>query len=415
MYIQRKIQKEILQHLTRKECTIITGARQSGKTSLLIALFNELKDRGESVSYLTLEDKAILRAINEHPEHIFSYCPRPGKTALYSGSPEKAIYLFIDEIQYAKQPSNLLKYLYDKYREHLKIIATGSSAFYLDSKFQDSLAGRKRIFILNTLDFEEMLLFRGQPDMVQELDRVREQREYISPRIQELLALFDEYLVYGGYPEVVLESAYPEKINLLRDIRDSFLKKDIDEAGIIDQDKFYMLLQLIAARTGNMVNRNDLSRSIEADNKTIGRYLFILRRCFHIELLKPFHSNLRKELIKMPKLYFTDNGLRNMAINRFYNFANREDKGALLENYIFNRLRSIYGTDSLRFWRTADQHEIDFIIQKEPQTGIALEVKLQCDRVRSTTVKRFKELYPFFSFETVSRNIHKDCKWVLKI
>jgi predicted AAA+ superfamily ATPase len=415
MYIQRKIQKEILQHLTRKEYTIITGARQCGKTSLLIALFNELKERGWIVSYLTLEDKEILRAVNEHPENIFAYSLRPRKTALDSGPPEKIVYLFIDEIQYAKQPSNLLKYLYDTYREHLKIIATGSSAFYLDSRFQDSLAGRKRIFILNTLDFEEMLLFREQPELVQELNRVRQQREYLSPRYQELLAFFDEYLVYGGYPEVVLESAFPEKVNLLRDIRDSFLKKDIDEAGITDQDKFYRLLQMLAAQTGNLVNRNDLSRSIEADNKTIGRYLFILRKCFHIELVKPFHSNLRKELIKMPKIYFSDNGLRNMAINRFYDFTNREDSGALLENYIFNRLRDMNGTDSIRFWRTADQHEIDFIIQKEPQTGIAIEVKVQCDRVRSSRVQRFKELYPFFSLETVSRNSHKDCTWALKI
>jgi uncharacterized protein len=308
-----------------------------------------------------------------------------------------------------------LKYLYDTYREHLKIIATGSSAFYLDSRFKDSLAGRKRIFVLNTLDFKEMLLFKGQHEMAQELDWVREQREYVSPRYHELITYFNEYLVYGGYPEVVLESEYPEKILLLKDIRDSFLKKDIDEAGITDQDKFYKLLQLLAGQTGNLVNRNDLSRSVEADNKTIGRYLYILRKCFHVELIKPFHSNLSKELIKMPKIYFSDNGLRNAAMNRFYDFTTREDKGALLENYIFNRLRDLNGIDAIRFWRTTDQHEIDFIVQKEPQKGKAVEVKVTCDRVKSSTYQRFKEQYPNFPVETISHNIHKDCLWALKI
>jgi len=415
MYVPRRIQESIVQHLSRKEYTIITGARQSGKTSLLMALFNDLKSNGKTVSYLSLEDKEILAAINEHPENIFSYTPRPGKTALEPGNPDEIIFLFLDEIQYAKQPSNLLKYVYDKYRENLKIVATGSSAFYLDSKFKDSLAGRKRIFVLHTLDFEEMLRFLGQQVLISELDRIRNFTDYISPRHHELMALFNEYLVFGGYPEIVLEPDPQEKIKLLRDIRDSFLKKDIDESGISDQDNFYRLLQLIAGQTGNLVNKNELSLSLKADNKTIGRYLFILQKCFHIELVKPFHSNLRKELIKMPKVYFNDNGLRNIALNRFYPFENREDRSMLVENYLFNRLRDLNREDSVYFWRTADQHEIDFVIPTESGKGNAFEVKINCTRIKPGTYKKFTEQYPGFSLETISYTIHKDCKWVLKL
>ena len=415
MYISRKIQPEIRNHLARKEFTIITGARQCGKTSLLIALFNELKEQGHQVSYLTLEDTEILRAINEHPENIFSFAPRPGKTSLDRVPSGNFIYLFIDEIQYAKQPSNLLKYLYDKYRENLKILATGSSAFYLDAKFTDSLAVRKRIFVLRTQDFEEMLRFHGHQDSLLELERVRNSTDYFSSQRHELMDLFNEYLVYGGYPEVVLEQDKNEKIKLLKEIRDSFLKIDMDESGISNPEKFYQLVQILAGQTGNLLNTNELSKHIGLDHKTVGRYLFILQKCFHIDLLKPFHSNSGKELRKMPKVYFHDSGLRNMALNRFFNFIHREDKGTLVENYLFTRLRDIYGTDSLRFWRTADKHEIDFVIAREPDTGEALEVKMQCTAVKSSTRQRFLQQYPGFTLKIISYHINKDCTWLLKI
>ncbi|MBC8316242.1 MAG: ATP-binding protein [Bacteroidales bacterium] len=401
--------------MSRKEYTIITGARQSGKTSLLMALFNELETTEKTATYISLEDREILTAINEHPENIFAYSPRPGKTALEQGSPEEIIYLFIDEIQYADQPSNFIKYLYDKYRENLKLVATGSNAFYIDSKFRDSLAGRKRIFELHTLDFEEMLNFRRQYKLIEELELIRSQEDYISSRHRELIAWFNEYLIFGGYPEVVLEQDQQEKINLLRDIRDSFLERDIDESGVSNPDKFYRLLQLIAGQTGNLVNRNELALTIEADNKTVGKYLYVLQKCFHIDLIKPFFTNLRKELTKMPKIYFNDSGLRNIALNRFYKFENREDRGKLLENYVFSRLRDLYNADSIRFWRTTDQKEIDFVITTTFDKGKAYEVKMNCQGVKPVAFKKFLEQYSGYSLDIISYNIHQNCKWVLKL
>ena len=156
MYIERKIYTKIKKHLDRKEYTIITGARQTGKTTLITSLFKELKSGSDDVFYLTLENSDVLRDINETPENIFKYALRPADP-LTQDTENKRVVLFIDEIQYADKPSHFLKYLYDKYLGNLKIIATGSSAFYLDSSFEDSLAGRKRIFILKTLSFEEFL------------------------------------------------------------------------------------------------------------------------------------------------------------------------------------------------------------------------------------------------------------------
>ncbi len=415
MYIRRKIHQEIKNHLKRKEYTIITGPRQSGKTSLLQALFRELKSEGETVTYLTFEDRDVLSAINKHPEEIFSFSPRPAKTLNDPDPNSKPLFLFIDEVQYAANPSNFLKYLYDIYRDHLKVVATGSSAFYIDKKFTDSLSGRKRIFELQTLSFEECLIFKRLRDLSGELDLIRRRVDYISSSSREIMEMLNEYLIFGGYPEVVLEKNREEKINLLKEIKNSFLKRDVDESGIGNPDKFYNLLILLAGQTGNLVNKNELSNTIGVDNKTIEKYLYVLRKCFHIELVKPFFSNIRKELTKMPKVYFKDSGLRNMALNRFFDFKTREDQGALLENYVYNRLSVLYDTDTIKFWRTTDNKEIDFVITTSFGKGLAYEAKLNCKSVKKASQKNFVSNYPNYPLDTISYNIDNECKWILKL
>lgn len=405
MYLEREIHQSVRKHIDRKEYTIITGPRQSGKTTLIQVLSEDLKGDNNEVDFLSLEDRDILRAVNTHPEELFSFIPRR----------EQKSYLFLDEIQYASDPSNLLKYFYDNYHKTIKIIATGSSAFYMDEKFQDSLAGRKRIFELKTLSFMEFLRFRNLSDLIKDLHVIRSQDAFLSVHRHQLMQSMEEYLIYGGYPEVVLEDEPGEKIELLREIRDSFLKKDVDESGISNPDKFYMFLTLLANQTGNLVNRTELANTIGVTSKTIDRYLLVLRRCYHIELLKPFHSNHRKELTKMPKVYFKDSGLRNSALARFYGSQSRQDWGQLVENQVFKRLNSQYGTDLLRFWRFDDRKEVDFVILQSYQEGMAYEVKLQCPPGTIKSLRSFREKYPKFQTEIISYESSEKCKWILSL
>lgn len=258
----------------------------------------------------------------------------------------------------------------------------------MDDKFSDSLAGRKRIFQLQTLSFEEWLLFKDFKDISRELELIRQRENYISSIYREILDMFNKYLVFGGYPEVVLENNRDEKINLLKEIRDSFLKRDIDESGISDPDKFYNLLVLLAGQTGNLINRNELANTIGVDNKTIDKYLYVLQNCFYIDLVKPFYSNLRKELTKMPKVLFKDPGLRNIALNRFFDF---------------------------RYWRTTDKKEVDFIVTTSFREGHAYQVKMNCRIGKTTSEKKFIEFYPNFPLEIISYDIDPGCKWILKL
>ncbi len=410
MYFKRDIETELVKHLDKKEYTIITGARQTGKTTLLKFLFEKLKAENKKVFFVSFEDIDILNAINKHPEEIFSVIPRPQQ-----GSDRSPYYLFIDEVQYAQNPTNFLKYLYDTYAEALKIIATGSSAFYMDKKFKDSLAGRKRIFELQTLNFAEWLLFNNETELLNELRLIRTQKEYISARKRELLEMFEKFIVYGGYPRVALETDTEEKILLLKELRNSFLRKDIDEAGIQKHEKFYVLLSILADQTGNLVNKNELAATVGIDNKTIDKYLFVLTRSFHISLTKPFFSNIRKEVTKMPKLFFNDTGMRNVVLNRFYDFDKRADKGALFENYVFRRLSELYGKEQIKYWRSIDKNEVDFVINESFRQGKAYEVKTKCPAKKIPVSIKFTEKYQGYSFDIISYDLNDNCLWFLKL
>jgi predicted AAA+ superfamily ATPase len=413
MYIAREIDVKIKNHLDKKEYTILTGARQTGKTTLITNLFKELKTSGEHVYYLTLENADVLRDVNESPENIFKYALRP-TDPLVQNTKTKRVIVFIDEIQYADNPSHVLKYLYDKYLENLKIVATGSSAFYLDSTFKDSLAGRKRIFIIKTLNFGEFLHFINRNDLSDVLQMMRHQPDFISMQKEEMLEKFNQYLIYGGYPSVVLEPDLNEKVELLKELKNSFLKRDIDESGVNNPDAFYKLAMILSSQTGNLVNKNEFSNTLRIDNKTIDRYLFVLQKCFHIELIKPFSQNLRKELTKMPMIYFYDSGMRNSMLNRFFEFDVREDKGQLLENFVFRRLKEKYDTDDIRFWRTTDNKEIDFIIDSG-EGRFAYEVKFSCKQKKGNASKVFLENYPDFTYKTISYDFDAQCLQALKL
>ena len=158
--LRRKKQQTIAKHIAKKEFTVLIGQRQIGKSTMLKQLFDDLTLKGETCYFLNLDRKNILDELNINPENLFKICPLINN---------KKIIVFIDEIQYLDDATTFLKLLYDEYASQLKIVATGSSAFYIDKQFNDSLVGRKKIFQMGTLDFEEFLHFKGRNDLVSEI------------------------------------------------------------------------------------------------------------------------------------------------------------------------------------------------------------------------------------------------------
>ncbi len=382
--IRRKLFEDLKGHLDKKEYTILTGARQTGKSTLLRQLETYCKENLIPCIFLNLENKVILAELQASPLNVLKYLP----------DTEQRTVVFVDEVQYLDDPSNFLKHLYDEHAAQIKIVASGSSAFYIDDRFRDSLAGRKKIFHLYTCSFDEYLLLSGKPDLLEEKRRLILNQGAKSTQINYLQQEWENYMLYGGYPAVVTEPDKREKINRLREIRDSFVKRDILESGITNDIAFYNLFRILAGQSGNLVNINELSSTLRIRNETINNYLNVMQKCFHIALLSPFSQNLRKELTKMPKVFMLDTGLRNCLIDNFQYIVSRIDKGELWENTFFRILADQYDLSSIHFWRTSEGKEVDFVLSDTGEAPRAIEVKYDQAHVKPGKYKLFTTAYP---------------------
>lgn len=389
--MRRKLFENLFNHLKKDEATLLIGARQTGKSTLLKDLEEESKKEKIPTVFINLENKDLLAELNLSPLNLLTFAPNPG---------EKTIF-FLDEIQYLNDPSNFIKLLFDEHRSKVKLVASGSSAFYLDQKFKDSLVGRKRIFRLNTCDFEEYLLLQEKDELWEEVLKIKRNPGFKSIQSTFLKSEFEKYLIFGGYPAVARETNDAEKRLVLKDIRDSFVKRDILESGVKNEPVFFSLFKILAEQTGQLVNINELSNSLRVRSETIQNYLRVMQTCFHIETVRPFYQNLRKELMKMPKVYFMDTGLRNSLLNNFQPIAQRLDRGELWENAIFRALADKYEPEEIRFWRTADGKEVDFVLS-EINPPIALEAKYDEQLIKPVKSKLFQDTYLNIDFQFVT-------------
>ena len=390
--LKRNLYYKCLDHIEKKEITIITGARQVGKTTILKQIETYLKGKSLPSFFINLEDPEYLQLLNEHPKNIFR---------LFSLPKNKRVYFLIDEIQYLDNPTNLLKYLYDEFSDRIKLIVSGSSAFYIDKKFKDSLAGRKKIFTLYTLALDEYLRFNNRADLAELAAKIPYHNlsvENIPVTEQREISLhIEQYQIYGGYPKIVLTENDNEKKELLNELLYSYIKKDITESGIKNQQKAMELLKILSEQTGCLLNTNTLSNLLKLSITAVENYLFTLKKSFHIVTISPYFNNLRKEIKKMPKIYFLDLGLRNALLRNFKSPYYRQDMGSIYENFIFRQFLDRLPLDEIHFWRTQQQNEVDFILNGK----YAYEVKYNLSNFIPSKYKTFLSLYENIIFNVV--------------
>jgi uncharacterized protein len=172
----------------------------------------------------------------------------------------------------------------------------------------------------------------------------------------------------------------------------------LQDAGVANDIAFYQLFRILASQTGKLLNTNELASTVRNKHETVQNYLSVLQKYFHIGLIKPFYKNIRKEIVKMPKVYLFDNGMRNALLNNFNSLQLRPDRGELWENYIFKILAEEHGTDMVLFWRTTGGNEVDFVL---PFLEIpkAIEVKFDESAVKPAKYKIFRKNYPDIQLE----------------
>jgi len=383
MSIIRNVTIEALKYIDNDDILIFIGARQTGKTTILRQIQKYLEKENSSVYFLNLEDPDYLSLLNQSPKNLLK---------LFSFDLTKKSYVLIDEVQYLDNPSNFLKYFYDEYKGKIKLIVSGSSAFYIDRKFNDSLVGRKKLFYVRTLSFKEFLRFKNENELSK-----KDFRNLSIHEKEKISLLYHEYMLYGGYPKVVL-SDFDQKIDLLMDIAYSYIKKDIYEANIKSDEVFYKLCKILASQIGGLVNTSEIANTLGVSKTAIDNYLYILQKSFHIALVRPFYMNVRKELTKMPKCYYMDMGLRNFFVSSFESFKTRKDNGQLLENACFRQLLDSNIYENIKFWRTVQGNEVDFIVNDK----IAYEVKVDESQFKKNKYSVFMQIYNFIPMAIVT-------------
>jgi uncharacterized protein len=377
----RKIVPGIVKYLDDKGAIVLVGARQVGKTSILYLLMDELMRRGtpeKAVLYFDLEDLVLLEVFNSGVTEFIDYLKARGIDV------HRRNYLFVDEIQYLNDPTRFLKLLADHHK-NLKLIVSGSSTLEIRQKFKDSLAGRKVVFEIFPLDFQEFLVFKGEKNLAETVEKsdIRHLPSNTGKKetpvrffMGELARYFSEYLLFGGYPRAALESDREKKMVYLTDIYQSYVKKDIKDIMRVDNvTAFNNLLKALALQIGSLVNITELCNTVKIARETLERYLFLLENTFIIKMVSPFSRNPRKEISKMSKVYFVDTGLRNILIRNFNGPDERVDAGLLVENSVFgNLLKNLSPLEEIRFWRTLAKNEVDFVIESGDRTT-PIEVK----------------------------------------
>lgn len=368
---KRKLLKRLLDLQETRKIIVIIGPRQSGKTTLLQLIRNSIQEVGHKSLFLDIDLFSDFEKIATY-ENIINTLKLHG----FKEGSHEPFFLFLDEFQRYEDVSVILKNLYD-HQENLKIYATGSSSLTIKQSIQESLAGRKLIYNLYPLDFEEFLDFRDDETAV-ELYRNSSSLngKNLGSTLGKLTDYLKEFMVFGGYPEVALTEGAEAKKEILRSIFDLYVKKELVE--YLKIEKIYpvkLIIEYLAINNGQKVKYDQLSKISGLSQKTVKQYLDILEETFLIQTIRPFFTNKNRELIKIPKIYFIDPGVANYFVKNFNRLELRKDAGFLFENFIFSEmLKGGAESTGLKFWGDKNQREVDLVIDN-PARLIAVEMK----------------------------------------
>ena len=327
----RIIKESIISKIGKGKAIMLIGPRQVGKTTLIRLLL-------ENQDYLFLDgDDPTVRSLLAGPntEQLRSII---GKNQI----------VFIDEAQRINGIGLTLKIIADQFK-NVQLMVSGSSSFDLSNKLNEPLTGRKWEYKLFPINWEEFEDKHGYLNSEQQLEN---------------------RILFGFYPDVLNNPG--EEIDILKNLVNSYLYRDIFAYSEIKYpDVLEKLVQALALQIGNEVSYQELSQIVGVDKNTISKYINTLEKGYVLFRLGSFSKNLRNEIKRNKKIYFYDNGIRNMVLGNFNPLDLRADKGALWENFLVSeRVKQNIYKDTfakMYFWRTKQQQEIDFVEEKNSE------------------------------------------------
>lgn len=348
-------------HLAERTATVITGMRRVGKSTLLKGLLEMVP--GKNKIYLDLErieNRQIFRLPGNQEMEL--YLETQGLDITSNCT------IALDEIQLMPDIVGVVKYWYDTYG--VKFLITGSSSFYLKHRFSESLAGRKRIFELHPLSFDEFLIFRG-------VEETRFRRfsfdSFAEGFYNQFKGQYEEFVKFGGFPEVALTLKANSKKAMLQDILNAYIDLDIKILSDYTlNDELYKLVRLLGARVGSKMDVSKLASVAGINRNKIASYLKLFEQTYFLIRLTPFTTNANKEISQQPKYYFSDSGLLNLIEG--------PEKGKVFENVVINQFMRL--DDRINYYQRKSGQEID-LIWKE---NCAIEIKTTTTKSDGSTL-----------------------------
>ena len=348
LMFNRSAYKLISSHIDHPEAIIITGPRRVGKTTTLKHFFEKIASPNKI--FLDIEDP-----LNQ------SFFDRKNYGEIKQLLENKGLnfetknYIFLDEIQFQKNLPSVIKYFYDHH--NTKFLVTGSSSFYLKNLFSESLSGRKFLFEMFPLDFSEFLEFKGIKYKLPKItDKINESTYLLFQ------PLYEEYIHYGGFPQVVLAKTIDDKNKALSDIFSAYFQKEILELSDFKKNSDVRnLILLLTQRVGQKLDIQRVSSELGIARPTIHNFLEFLHGTYLIDLILPF-GKFDTSIRKQSKVYFLDTGLLN--------FLGKKETGNIFENAVYLNLKIKEDVIRKIQYYQSDRQEIDFIID-----GTAYEAK----------------------------------------
>src|SRR3989344_4975677 len=340
---KRLIYYELVKYLNHKNALLITGMRQVGKTTLMRQVYEEVKEPKLWFDFDNPLDQKVFE--DEDYKVIYKRLTDMGKKA-------GKLSVFIDEIQNFPEITRVIKYLID--HNGLKFYLTGSSNFYLKNLFPESLAGRKFLYELWPLGFQEYLFFNDLISLKEVLGLTLQgayrKNSIFTHKARE--AEYDNFLMYGGFPEVVTTEDKETKIMVLKNIFASFFEKDIKIlSDYTDIRELRDIILLLVPRVGSMLDITRLSSELSIDRVKIYRFLEFLQGTFFIKLVPRFSQSIDRAVAGGKRVYFTDTGLLNVV--------GKVGEAQLFENAVINQLVRF---GKVSFYNKRNTAEIDAIL-----------------------------------------------------
>lgn len=376
MIVEREIYSKIKPYFDSPEVIVVTGMRRTGKTTLLKYVYDQIISNNRL--YLDLENPINRKYFEEEDYEKIKF-----NFEIKGINFQEKAFIFLDEIQFVKNLSSVVKYLYDHYK--IKFFLTGSSSFYIKNLFSESLAGRKYIFELFPLTFKEFLLFKDEKLIIPNRE------EKISKTVFDIFSnLYEEYLRFGGFPGVVQKNSFQEKKMALEDIFSSYFQLEVIQLSDYKKTSVVRdLILLLMQRIGSKVDVQKLSSELGVSRPTLYEYLSFLEDTYFITLVKSYSKNKDAEIRSQEKVYVCDSGLVNNLV--------QVDEGSLFENNVFNALRS---RGPIHYYQKRGGAEVDFILNKEE----AYEVKLTPTYRDEARLRKICNELGMKNFSLVSKN-----------